>query len=106
VEGDRGARLGEEKVVEVFDGESRMLDRPSGVAAEVAAAEQRRPDAGIQQALDAGEAEDASPDVFQEAQLPAWFDHAESLAQRLAGVGDGAQGEGVDGGVQAGVRAG
>jgi hypothetical protein len=104
VEGDRGALFGEEEPVDLVDGESGVLDLGGGVAAQVAAREHCRPDAGLEQALDADEAGGVGTDVFEEAQLPAGHEHAEGLAQRVAGVGDGAQREGEDGGVQAGVR--
>src|SRR5437870_2647016 len=71
VEGDRGARLGEEEPVDLVDGESGVLDLGGGVATQVAAREQCRPDAGLEQALDADEAGGVGADVFEEAQLPA-----------------------------------
>jgi hypothetical protein len=72
----------------------------------VAAAEKRRPDAGIQQALHASDAAGAAADVLEEPYLPARPEHAEGLAQRRIWVGDGAQREGEDGGVKASVRGG
>jgi hypothetical protein len=83
-----------------------VLDRGGGVPAEVATAEHGWPDAGIQQALQENDAAGAGADVLEEPYLPARPEHAEGLAQRRIGVGDGAQREGEDGGVQASVRGG
>ena len=55
VEGDGGAGLGEQELVEPADAEAGPLDCRGGVAAGVAAAEQVRPDGGLEGALDAGE---------------------------------------------------
>jgi hypothetical protein len=76
------------------DREPGALDRGGGVAAEVAAAEQVRPDRGLQQPLRADPAGSAGADVLEEAQRSAGPQHPADLGERGVLVRHGAQHEG------------
>src|SRR6266849_4350686 len=104
VEGDRGAGAREQEMVEPTDAEVGPFDGRAGVAAEVAAADQVRPYRGVQGALDPGESGGVGADVFEEAQQAAGLEHAVYLPQGRVVVGERAQHERDDGGVDAGVR--
>src|SRR5215813_3137429 len=103
MEGDGSSGRREEELVKLGDGEPGVLDRRSGVPPEVAAAEQVRPDCGVEQALQAGLARIAGEDMFKDPELPAWLKHSVGLSQGRVRRGDCAQGEAEDSSIEAGI---
>lgn len=87
------ATVGKPKPIEPVDLEAGRHDRGSRVAAGVTATEEKRPDGGIEQPLNAREGGSLGAHVLEEAQLSAGPKDPVKLSQRRLLVGDRTQDE-------------
>jgi hypothetical protein len=83
-------------VFDLLDGEAGALNRRRSTPPGMAATCEGRPDGGVEQRLHPSERSALGPDVFEEAQLATWAQHAATLAQGAGLVGNRAKHQRVD----------
>jgi hypothetical protein len=93
-------RDAEGEAIAAFDREAGRFDEPVGLAREVAAAGQVRPDGGVGSPLKRPQRGARRGDMLEEAQLSAGPQDAVNLRERCGHVGDRAEHERRDGGVE------